>query len=650
MEHRMEHNMEPLIDFDSNLAEILAVDLEQSSEIFRSRQLTAGVPAPGLADDGSRRPSPLRCSRNPILKLSSQLGSGLPKLAPLQIVDHSYTDIFAPLERGSISSSESSADLQPASVSTRGESVLTIDTWLEPDKKSDKQSDPAYFLISPASEYTAQMSWIDLDADEVSPVTLTQRRRSSMTDFPQNTQHLTSIAESGLRTLSLRSRVLNDPEALIAPVGSNPPICPLEIPNRRSSLGHPGAFTAMQQFTQGLGRRDDTGRSFPEDKVNFKFRSDMDDSNTGGDTGMGIASEQIGFDEWLESDATHLTREDQPLSRPLSPAMQERVNLYIANFPEPLLLCDSLLIDQIRQLSRGVRYNTESPKYDNQAAPGNQFNDQRPSKAPKWKWLGSLTSTVQPQDRCDTPMGNTKEPWAVMCKVFPHGSFGLCEALYAYILVYNYVTLLCVRSISSPTRPPSPSTARAFKGPDAGRPNIYGDSDDSDDIYASLLTQPALPKRDKPKWPELLGIGGEEASQGPTSLSLTRPGTGDSGNRTSTLTSLKNIPSLLFSGIGHGQQRQTAVPAGEPTSLSRPTTPPMGRASAAPRAVDQSKQLATLRRGLAMCCARLTITLQRADPNVSEHQPDHECKVNPAFMRSLCENVRSTEEAMARSS
>ncbi|KAI1114730.1 hypothetical protein F5Y14DRAFT_441060 [Nemania sp. NC0429] len=733
----MEHGIKSLIDFQSNLPEMLAVDLEQSSDIFQSRQLTAGAPAPGLAADGTRRRDSLPHGTGHLVPvLPTEPDVNISNTKSSETIHHKYSDIFSPLDynppaRGSVSSSDDSADLEPPSISTREESVLTVDTWLE----SEKQPSPPYLHISP-SDYTAKMSWIDLDGDDVSPIT--QRRRSSMTDFPIQLQQLQGSMETGVRTLSLRSPVKDGTQAPTTPVLPRSPGCPIEIPKRRSSLGHRGARPVGQQFTWNLdlGQGDihggapphvassrpayeessstyeyDTSTSFL-DEADFNFRDDTDGPDTSGDDrGVAIASDQVGVDEWLESDMAHLARGEQSLPRPLLPAVQERVGFYVANFPEPLLLCGNLLVEDIRNLSQGVRYNTEGghPRttpdhnhhhhYHQAATAGNQPLSH--TKPPKWKWLYPSTTTTTStaeHEHLDPSYasllaGSRQQPWVVMRKVFPRGSDGLCEALYAYLLVYNYVTALCLRSVSVACadhhhhhhhhhHPSRPNTPRTGKRPGTGASSsimtadLDLDDDDDDDTYAAALSQPALPKRDKPKWPELLGLAGQDAPPVLSSPPAARPASRDSGGRTSTFTSLRSIPSFLFNG-GQQQQQQrqsesrggaTMTPTGAQIQMgmggfgpsSRPATPSTGRACLGPRGPDQGKQLAALRRGLAVCCARLAITLQRSiDPNGKGHGhgrgrgrddggPEAAGRVNPSFMRSLCENVRGTEEAMGR--
>ncbi|KAI1420822.1 hypothetical protein F5Y12DRAFT_87053 [Xylaria sp. FL1777] len=683
---------EPLMDFFSNLPEMLAVDLEKSVDIFQSRQLTAGPPAPGLADDGTRRRRSLQNSSiYPSPVSPSESTDGLFDSKPLQSIHQKYSDIFAPLDfgppkRGSVSSSDSSANLERPSLSIREESVLTIDTWFE----SEKHSSPTLLHITPTSDYTAQISWIDLDVEDISPIT--QRRRSSMSDFPKYMHQLRSSIETNAKTIKPESAI-DATETSIRLTNEKS----LNIPRRRSSLQHQEAHAATQQFTEHLGQDEsysdaphvasnktlydespfihgtDSDTLFLEKAADFIYRDDVRTSysdpasptfteditnrprTSKNERGLAIASAAVGFDEWLESDMAHFAGEDQLLPRPLPHNVQETVKFFVTNFPEPMLLCNSLLVEKIRTLSQEVRYNTDDSKADYSVISGQQPNNQQQSKPSRWKWLGSSASATGPQGP-GTLLDISKQGWGVMRKIFPRGSDGLCEALYAYVLVYNYITSLCLRSPSHPVDSPRPTTP--WTGTRPGTGNTAASSEY--DMYAPTPLQPSVSENGIPwKAASILGMRGEEVLAAPPSLNPARPPSGGSGSRTSTFTGLRGIPSLLFNGTGQVQHRQSesrsGTPAGHRSNLSRPVTPITFRAgmrsmsSMGSYSPDQGKQLAELRHGVAMCCARLTVTLHRADPNNSHRKSDKDCKVDPSFMRSLCENVRITEEAIGRS-
>ncbi|KAJ2970272.1 hypothetical protein NUW58_g9746 [Xylaria curta] len=379
MEHSMEHNMEPLMEFHSNLPEMLAVDLEQSSNIFQSKQLTAGAPAPGLADDGDRRRYSL--PHNPRyltpLLLSQQDGV-LSNSKSLQTIHQKYSDIFAPLDyhtpkRDSVSSSDSSVDLEPRSISTQDESILTVDTWLE----SDKHTIPILLHISPTSEYASPLSWINLDGDDEGFSPITQRRRSSMTDFPKYMQQFKSSNETSVETMPSSPRKAVASEASTKLVNEAPP----SIPQRRSSLQHEGEMGHNARHSIELWQPNEepvltfensAGPSFLEDEADFTFRnststSPQNDSafvtpneytpinprTSGESIGLVIASSEVSFEEWLESDRKYFPcREELVALRPIPHEVCELLRSIVKTFPEPLLQCDSQLADTVCKLSR----------------------------------------------------------------------------------------------------------------------------------------------------------------------------------------------------------------------------------------------------------------------------------------------------------
>ncbi|KAI0195769.1 hypothetical protein EV127DRAFT_158559 [Xylaria flabelliformis] len=632
MEHSTEHNMEPLMDFHSNLPEMLAVDLEQSSSIFQSRQLTAGAPAPGLADDGASRPHSMPQDSsciNPLLSSQSEVTT--PGTKSLQTVHKKYSDIFAPLDfgspkRGSISSSDSSADFEPPSISTREESVLTVDTWLE----TEKHSIPILLHISPTSKDAPPMSWIDLDGDDedISPTT---RRRSSTTDLPKYLQHFASLNATDVKNQNTGSL-----EASMMPV--------LENPRRRSSLEQ-SAFiyresTDTSLFEDQATLQDNTvtslrdGLSSPTPKEDISSKP----STRWGREYLPIASRGVDYEEWVESDANYfVSREKLAAPRQLSRHVQDSIEARVNNFPQVMLSCRDLLVEEIRELSQQAKYNTDDPRTDHLTTsrpPSNNVHQPKPSR---WKLLGSSSNTSEQQDQFDMPRTNKKQAWAVMGKIFPHGSDTECDALYAYVLVYNYITSLYLREMARS------NGSRTATRPNTGRSGAYSES--GSDFSVSTPPRPSgsevtgIPK----KAVRVLGLGAEEED--------IRPPSGGSGGRTATFTSLRQIPSLFFS---QGQQRHNESRGNMTNSTtltgegsSRPSTPGTGLAGMKPMTSIGLLRLAELRRGVAMCCAGLTVALQRTDPNLTEVKPDTCYRVDPSFMRSLCQHVQITETAIA---
>ncbi|KAI0395162.1 hypothetical protein F5Y17DRAFT_218235 [Xylariaceae sp. FL0594] len=689
MEHSIE-SVEPAVDFHDNLPELLAVDLEESSSVFQSRQLTAGTPAPGLSDDGSKRRYSFQqnpCFIGPLFRSQPPLGI-VTESNSLRTIHKKYSDIFAPLDysyhkRGSISSSECSADMEPPSLSTRGESVLTVDTWPEPEKNAPHIS----IQESVATEYGPQMSWMDLD--DMSPTT--ERRRSSMTDFIRYTEQRRGKT---LGTMSLDSRVLVNEDGPVTQASRESAACPAEIPRRRSSLMYQEVYLARQQlamyFEEGTplpdtqasvqyyshnnddSRQtciDDAGISYHESEGGLTLRGTSSAkshahlalhsehgkmtrkpvTNDGGDDDLGIASAEVGFGEWLESGMASIADDDPQPPRPLPPNILEICQFFVASFPEPMLTCNSLLVEKIRELSRGIRYDVKDRRLP-PAVPVPPAGSHQ-TKLTKWKWLGNGPSPKEPpQDQMHTVPGtppvSNKSEWSVMRKIFPHGRDDLCEALYAHVLVFNYVTLLCRRLPLRPSDSARPASPGSIDRPDTSGSSLSDELDlyDPAPLRPSLCETGGIPR----KAASILGFGDEGVAPPPSFVSSTRQPSRGSSSRMSSYTSFRtNTP--FFGGTGQWQKRhetkgsppQLATAMVRRDSLNRPTT------SAGYRP-EQIKQLIELRHGLAMCCARLTITLHRANTKHMKYKEDRDCKVDPSFMQSLCENVRITEESINR--
>ncbi|KAI1809026.1 hypothetical protein GGS20DRAFT_415942 [Poronia punctata] len=695
--------MEPVMDFNDNLPELLAVDLEASSSIFESRHLTAGTPAPGLSDDGSKSHYSFQQDPGylgPIFPDQS-IGTLAGSESPETTIHQKYSDIFAPLDysfpkrRASVSSSDCSADMEPPSLSTREESVLTVDTWLEPEKNHR----PTLLQTSSTSEVDVEVSWIDLE--DMSPVT--ERRRSSMTDFIEFTQQSRGSKNfTNHRTMSLDSLIADNESTSIKKAERKPSVCPTEIPQRRSSLVHQEAYLAAQQLAKYFKEEEDvfpgtprfgknssedddsrltyvggTGVSYHESDIDpiarntqkkqspetrrvhsthmKPTRKALPKANKELDDGPEIASTEVGFGEWLESDMTHVPCDDAQSPRPLPPNILETCQYYATNFPEPMLTCKSLLVDKIRELSQGIRYNTEDRRSP-LAAPSNPSLVQHQPRLSRWKWLGNTGSKEQLQDppemRADTPPISNKFEWSVMRKIFPCGRDDLCEALYAYVLAYNYVTMLCRRLPLSPntmdsSRPASPWTTSRPGTSSSGLSTELG-MYDKGAARPSPCEASGVPR----KAASILGMG-EEGVSTPTSLvsPTRRSSRGSEGSRMSSYTAFRNN-SPFFGGTGQWQQRHqhSESRSGEPKPMNGSGYPSLTRpATAAGYRPEQVQQLIELRHGLAMCCARLVITLHRANTKGTRRKEDRDCKVDPSFMQSLCENVRITEEAMGRS-
>jgi hypothetical protein len=145
-----------------------------------------------------------------------------------------------------------------------------------------------------------------------------------------------------------------------------------------------------------------------------------------------------------------------------------------------MLLSSSLTVDTIRSYSRKVR----QPGAD----PLDKLTPDLPTAGARksiWKRVVSYkrhpsislsknrdvhpTISGEPEPRPPTSQNiNTMHPWAPLKNVFPHCSDYICDALWAHIVAYNYISAVLPR--------PPPHTGKAARG----RPSVSNDSQKDD--------------------------------------------------------------------------------------------------------------------------------------------------------------------------
>ncbi|KAK1968692.1 hypothetical protein LY78DRAFT_573635 [Colletotrichum sublineola] len=336
---------------------------------------------------------------------------------------------------------------------------------------------------------------------------------------------------------------------------------------------------------------------------------------------------------WLEDpiDIPPPPSDDQSRRIPLPPNVMESIRVSVTCFPETMLLCSSLSIETIRSYSRKVRQ-----------PPLESLRPDTPPTSPKrWRWLSSrkasnygngggsnnvngVSDNVGGDGNNSTnrsccsrssstvdlpttmhPSTTTLAPpqWSRIRSIFPHGSDYLCDALYAHIIVYNYLAPLVPslrHGAAASARPPSPRSPASTEEP--------------------------IPR----KAATLLGLQGGRHDAAPSSPLPPRP--------------LRKRPSM-FLGL-RAASRQSTHPA--PPLPPAPPVPSLPRASPvgttpAPSASDIS--LRELQLGLHQCIARLVTTLRGEGGTEGHVAGDAAGDVDPLVLRSLCEIVRCCEEA-----
>ncbi|KAK1574288.1 uncharacterized protein LY79DRAFT_593356 [Colletotrichum navitas] len=335
---------------------------------------------------------------------------------------------------------------------------------------------------------------------------------------------------------------------------------------------------------------------------------------------------------WLEDpiDIPPPPSDDQSRRIPLPPNVMESIRVSVTCFPETMLLCSSLSIETIRSYSRKVR----------QPPLGSLRPDTPPTSPKRWRWLSSRKASNHGNGgggdnvgtssdnlgggnnnasrRCCSRNSSSVElpttiapstttlaspQWSRIRSIFPHGSDYLCDALYAHIIVYNYLAPMVMNlghGAAATARPLSPGSPASTEEP--------------------------IPK----KAATLLGLEGgrHEAIPLPAPPRPLRK------------------RSSMFLGL-RTASRQSTHPA--PPLPPLPPLPSLPRATSAattsaPSAPDVS--LRELQLGLHRCIARLVTTLRAEGATEGPIAGDAASDVDPLVLRSLCEIVRCCEEAL----
>ncbi|KAI1392366.1 uncharacterized protein F4822DRAFT_127028 [Hypoxylon trugodes] len=685
-------DFEPLMNF--NLPELLAGDLEESEQVFKSRQLTAGAPAPMLADDGSKRRYSLQDSSLSAAPTAYALDV-MSRARSLQNVHEKRAQFLniccEPQPNNSDSdtaSSESSGGLVPPSIDTRDASVTTTATSV-----TSERMEPSKLKLVIQDKKQVGQSWMDLD-DATSP----DRRHNSMVNFPSPAQLLSlqhDLDES--RSMSLNSAVPRpkvvgasapSPTILRSPgaeerrkPAKKPLVCPTTFPKRHSSLLYqnypvlpeinvsPLIHTPSTQHfpiqTNGMpsspGIKTPTSapprtpRTFRaeanpndnrvDDDIRMSFPSPAPSrhehkrfSRTEGSRFPEIAPLGIDVESWLESSVDNFPYHAQtkadgghtPL--PLPPDVIDTLRVSITCFPETMLQCSSLSIETIRSHSRKLRYKATSPASLYSESPVSADSSE-PSKQSKWKWLPLKKQTSYPTQMPPSPQRSgffesmdgkysptwpRRPDWTAIQNLFPSGTDYLCDALYAHLVAYNYITSLCPRSalVNTPASRPS-SKSSAASNMSLG---LSIDLRTSVDIRSSTSDGTAIPL----KAASLLGLQDDPNSPIPEPPS----------SRCNTLRSKRSFFAIPRSASFY--------------EVNRPTTSTGGFGRRPPPSDQNEQILKDLRLGLARCVSRLVATLRMTNGGGLAPSPDGVASLkreeDPDFMRALCEIVRLSEE------
>ncbi|KAL5611469.1 uncharacterized protein BROUX77_001625 [Berkeleyomyces rouxiae] len=321
---------------------------------------------------------------------------------------------------------------------------------------------------------------------------------------------------------------------------------------------------------------------------------------------------------WIENPTENYvaSTEERRVGLPLPPDVADTLRVNIACFPDTMLSTSSLTIETIRSYSRKLKHGplVSRSKIISQPALTHHGRKWRLSRA-----LGSLrsgnSSRSGPSPLHEIPpvggstMSQSGNPWMALRSVFPGASDYLCDALYAHVLAYNYISSLCCRHIPTPLASPSHSTPSSAHSNISFRLQSSGFSHSRQHSFSDGPSD--IPK----KAAHLLGL---DAPLSDIRCNSPVPSSGSGSNKKKSKIGSQAIGSNPFT---------------LPTSLGSQN-----------QGLDQA--MSELQVGLSKCIARLVVTMRGnvQDAGYSD-LVEETMEVDPLLLRSLNEIVRRCEES-----
>lgn len=643
---------------DCYLPEVLARDLEISSDVFAAKALTSGTPAPSIKFSDDTKPRSMSCPSRIQISACHSATTRVQKLWPIEereslvsFLDQrefvTVDDQVSDLE--SLTGTESSLGAVSVSMQPREHSIITTATSLT----STCDAAPSPTTVITSSPSRAGHTWIDMDSEDDNMDEPPANDDTPMALSPRPPTPSDSDPAPGFTETTRKKKTLSRPQ--IPPrklhhISGSISDASIEIPHRqssiksseRNSLRRPDHVLGMatdgsrdtipESSWPGLDRHGKHGSPNPSLPISeltaplppYRDPDPDDDDLLGLDHDLILAEksskslQQQGVfiqpspppsplptvQAWLdganEPFAFHPPAENLAKVVPLPPDITETLRVSIACFPETMLLTSSLTVETIRAYSRKVRHTSHDPWLDG-------LIDRPITTSPRSIWKKVVSRGHSSSSRSHRHHGNTDggvtpnsgeaaNPWQALVNVFGNCSDYICDALYAHIIAYNYMS-----------RIPRSQTPMQIK---------------RESRASSMHSQKEeIPK----KAASVLGLSG--SSPEPTSAPTPAP---VPGRLTRKLSS-----SMMMSSWGNaGRDSHQTVSQPQP----QPPPPP------------SAQDLATrnIQAGLLRCIVRLIATAQAmAEGGDVEHRMvDADGRdVDVYLTRSLCEMVRISEEA-----
>ena len=302
--------------------------------------------------------------------------------------------------------------------------------------------------------------------------------------------------------------------------------------------------------------------------------------------------------------------EDVARGVPLPPEVIETIRVSIACFPETMLLSSSLTVETIRTYSKKLRHNS-SDLLRNLSSDAAHVG----TKTSLWQRVrcyrrGSISSepryrdggySYSPFDQLSQSSASLEgsRPWMPLRHVFGQCSDYICDALYAHIVAYNYVSTLVPRTL--------PSSASRSAQHQRGQ-NSHDKKDDKPED---------IPK----KAAFLLGLASAPGFAGPPPVGANQP---------------HRLTKKLSRPLGAFKLAKDGMSANHTT-----TTPYLAASS------HQEAAARDIQAGLLRCIVRLIATAKLMVESGSDEEGVVEGdvkNVDVLFTKSLCEIVRISEE------
>ncbi|TLS21974.1 uncharacterized protein PpBr36_09466 [Pyricularia pennisetigena] len=498
-----------------NFPELLVKDLKNSTSLFTSRNMAAGSPEPTLltedpeihddCPDMARSDRPPSCYQLPKLK---RLSAVVPNLDPATWL---FEQDIEPTSSSSSDSSRSSFEMESIPTRPRQGSLITNGT-ITSDRPCVNKADTSKSLVN--HDRQRQKSWVDLDPDSTDTDTgkssfETKLSGGSVSRNATKFQKSPSLSGQGQGTRRFfalqqtRSTEKRDEEQ------SNPKKNTIE---RQSSDKKTSSSVSSGAEDVPAGK----GSLLSTRRANIVRTLSHIDTSLGSPNNNNM---EFSSPVWRPPQDS---QQGPPI--PLPPDVLETLSVCTSSFPETMLLCSSLSVETIRTYSRKVKRpdspeNSETRKLllDGSAPTHPTLPPTPPQSAGFSRWrfssmLSPMKSTAsfmtsssgnnnnnnhgeQPRYSSEsTPSRSVRRSsktqagrgslalahpdFARFKCIFPGVADYLCDALYAHIVVYNYIVLFCGPASFSTksSRTASPRSATTANFPPDSAPRVQSSS------------------------------------------------------------------------------------------------------------------------------------------------------------------------------